>query len=257
MRSLADLIRSRSATDSDLLPLVHTTPALYTQKILQGGSIDPRPCDVFSNEWLSYFFVGRPAYKAIGKDIMYWELPSCIIVDFKNISAKRVYPFDSGAFQKGFVPNYARMHDLSEFAIDNSINSIRKYIGTFFGSPQNYYMSKPVDMNVFMNRHKILPTETSINALISLLSGKRIFKEIDERRSAIEIQLEEKIDLVDGKVLAIVLPDTYLSDKKFIKSIENRNIDVITYTVYPIQNEFFYYAIYDKVFSYYKDVGIM
>jgi hypothetical protein len=46
-----------------LLPLVHITRAYAFDTILDGDTLEPKPCDIF-NEKLIYLFYGRPAYRA-------------------------------------------------------------------------------------------------------------------------------------------------------------------------------------------------
>ncbi len=256
-RILKDILLGNRARKSDTLPLVHTAPAHFMQKIIQSGAIHPKPCDVYLGESLSYFFVGRPAYKSVGRDLMHWELPSCMIVDFEAINPKRIFPFDSGAFKKGFVPKYASMMDIDNFSMEEVPEAASRYIGTFFGSSYNYFMQTPNSKEFLLQRHGILPTEGSLHALISLISGERIKNELDERRSAIEYQSDQSIHLNEGSIKAVILPMEYLKDKKFIKNIEKQSIQVITYRHFPINSDFFYNALYDKCLSFYELEGLI
>jgi hypothetical protein len=251
-RALKDILLGNRAHKADTLPLVHTAPAYFIQKIIQSGAIHPKPCDVYSGESLSYFFVGRPAYKSVGRDVMHWELPSCVIVDFEAINPKRIYPFDSGAFKKGFLPKYASMMDIEDFNMTDVPEATSRYIGTFFGSSMNYFMQEPQPKETLLKRHGILPTEGSLHALISLISGERIKNNLDERRSAIEYQSDESIYLKDGSIKAVILPMQYLEDRKFIKSIESQSIQVITYRQFPINSDFFYNSLYEKCLAFYN-----
>lgn len=101
-----------------------------------------------------------------------------------------------------------------------------------------------------------MPTEGTLHALISVISGERIAKELDERRSTIEYQFDEKIEISSGSVMAAILPDEYLKDKKFIKSINSSGIDVITYPTFPLNTDHYYYALYERCMNFYKGKGI-
>jgi hypothetical protein len=237
------------------LPLTHTTSAYFVQKILEKKAIKPRPCDVYLGEELSYFFVGRPAYKSPNKDSMHWELPSCLITKFQKSKPKRVLPFDSGAFSKGFLPSYTGMLDLDDFYLDNNLLSIQKYIGTFFGDSRSYFKGEAMPKKSFLTNHSIMPTEAPIHALLSLINGERIYKELDERRSSIECQFDTEIKIDSGEIIAAVLPDIYLDDKNFVKYIENNGIDLLTYPIMPINNDYYYYALYERLFQYYEIKG--
>lgn len=256
-RILKDILLGNRAEKADVLPLVHTAPAYFIQKILETGRIEPRPCDVYLGESLSYFFVGRPAYKSIGRDNMHWELPSCLIIDFEVASPKRMYPFDSGAFKKGLVPKYATMMDIEDFNLKAVPDAPSKYIGTFFGGSLNYFMQTPRDKDQLMKKHGILPTEASLNALISLISGERIKNELDERRSAIELQSDKPIEIKKGAIKAVILPMDYLADKAFIKEIEKQGIQVITYRKFPLNSDAFYFALYEKCLAFYESNGLV
>lgn len=254
-RKLKDLLLSNRADSVEALPLVHTAPAYYIQKILTSGKIEPRPCDVFVGQKLAYFFVGRPAYKSVGRDTMHWELPSCVITEFENPKPKRVHPFDTGAFKKNFLPKYVTMIDIEDYEIDGSRPSVEKYIGIFFGTSKSYYFGEPKSKDEFLKRHGILPTEASLHALISLISGERITKELDERRSSIEYQFDETIELSSGAFKAVVIPEAYLKDRQFIRKLENSNISVITYPKYPLNTDHYYFAMYERCLQFYEDNG--
>lgn len=136
-RLLKDILIGNRAKSTSDLPMVHAAPAYTIQQILQTGSVEPRKCDVYIGESLSYFFVGRPAYKSVGRDSQHWELPSCLILDFQVKPPKRIYPFDSGAFKKGFLPKYATMMDIENFRIDSVPDASKRYIGTFLAMQKN------------------------------------------------------------------------------------------------------------------------
>jgi hypothetical protein len=255
VRNLKAFIQSNKSTLAASLPLTHTTSAYFVQKILESRSITPRPCDVYLGEKLSYFFVGRPAYKAPNKDSMHWELPSCVITKFHKSRPKRILPFDSGAFSKGFLPNYTSSFDLEDFYLENDLTSVQKYIGTFFGNSISYFNGTPKPKASFLTTHGIMPTEAPIHALLSLINGEKIARELDERRSSIECQFDVEIKVESGEIIAVILPEIYLDDNDFVKRIELDGIDLITYPIMPINSEYYYFALYERCFNYYKQNG--
>ncbi|MGO8098549.1 hypothetical protein [Rhizobium leguminosarum] len=254
-RKIRDILFGNRSGRSTALPLVHTASAYFIQKILQSREIQPRPCDVFLGEQLSYFFVGRPAYKSIGRDIAHWEMPSCVIMDFQANDPKRMFPFDSGAFSKGLVPNYATMIDRQDYELEPTKDVVERYIGTFFGSSRSYFLGEAVNKKDFLANHGILPTEASLHALISLLNGERIGKELDERRSSIELQFDEKVELDRGAIKAVILPEIYLQDKNFIAEIEAMGAQVITYPRFPLNTDHYYFAMYERCNQFYESNG--
>ncbi|WP_152096375.1 hypothetical protein [Rhizobium dioscoreae] len=174
---------------------------------------------------------------------------------FSECCSKRMYPFDSGAFERGLVPKYATMIDREDYALEPQPDVIERYIGTFFGSTRAYYMGEAVDKKSFLQRHGILPTEASLHALISLLNGERIGKELDERRSSIEIQVDHSIHLEGGAIKAVILPEIYLDDKNFIREIEALGAQIITYPRFPLNTDHYYFAMYERCSAYYENNG--
>src|SRR4029453_381484 len=75
--ALLRFLQRNQITKSRPLPLVHTTESYYLKKIIETGQIKAQRCNVFAGEQLSYFFVGRAAYKRDSlQECEYWELPT-------------------------------------------------------------------------------------------------------------------------------------------------------------------------------------
>ncbi len=55
-----------SVTQGGALPLIHTTTSYHLKKFQETNKLIATECDVFKPDRLSYFFVGRPAYKYQG-----------------------------------------------------------------------------------------------------------------------------------------------------------------------------------------------
>jgi hypothetical protein len=136
MTSFSDYIQTQ-ATASVELPLVHTTeyfrlPLIQTSNILQ-----PLSCSVFK-EPLLYFFYGRPAYRDASqttptRDVGFY--PICFVFRPGTIckKAKRVYPFDTGAAQKGlYEPAIRRTDALTGYGVQAVVESARKIVSRFF-----------------------------------------------------------------------------------------------------------------------------
>jgi len=119
MTPLDRFLQRNSIKPAASLPLVHSAAAYTIRRIIQSKKIIAKTeCNVFKGEKLNYFFVGRPAYKReyeVEGD--YWELPACVILDYRSVSVKRIYPFDTGAFD--MYPEFIRIMDRSDFETTN------------------------------------------------------------------------------------------------------------------------------------------
>jgi hypothetical protein len=205
---LRNFLSRNQITKSNPLPLVHTTESYFLKKILRSGEIDARPCNVFTGETLSYFFVGRAAYKKeMHQEAEYWELPACIVRSFTTKDAKRIFPFDSGAFAAKRYPSSINMMDLNDFETGADSEAPQKLIGTFFGNARNYFRLTARPREQFESMFDVDVLDEEVKALHGLIQQKS--NRFDDRRFAIEVQFDNNISIVDEKPLCIILPETY------------------------------------------------
>ena len=256
MSALFNFLQRNQIEQGRALPLVHSTEAYYIKKFMKTGRIAATRCTFFTKEDLSYFFVGRPAYKRlVDTEAEYWELPICFIIDFKAVQVKRIFPFDSGAFKSALYPSYISMMDLNEFEVGQDPHSVQKIVGTFFASNSKYFSLKPREKESFEAKFEVDVLNEEIKALHRLI-GERNGK-IDDRRFSIEIQSTKDTFLTPENVLAVVLPETYLENDEVLNYVEsNLNATLITYPIYPLNKTYYYYAIYEKVQHFFKNRGL-
>lgn len=256
MSLLYDFLQKNSINSSEALPLVHTTRAQYLSKLLDTNTLKASECDVFRGENLNYFFVGRPAYKfELTASAEYWELPICFIMNYDVIDqAKRVFPFDSGGFKNKAMPSFITSHDLNEFEISKDSEAAKKIIGTFFGNTKNYFKLKGRENIDFSSYHDISMLDTEIQSIHKLsMSGA---KGKDDRNFSIEAQIEGDVELSPSQLMAVIVPDPYLEDYEFLSRVtDNWTCDLLSYDVYPLNPDTFYYAIYNQVETYFRDKG--
>lgn len=191
MSALHRFLQRNQITQARPLPLVHTTESYYLKRIVDAGVIKTQPCNVFVGEKLSYFFVGRAAYK---RDLMqeaeYWELPTCLVFSFFLENVKRLFPFNSGAFVAKRYPNYINMMDLSDFEITGDLKAPHKIIGTFFTSARNYYRLSARPREQFETMFDVDVLDEEMKALHKLIQHKD--QKFDDRRFAIEVQFDHE-----------------------------------------------------------------
>lgn len=255
--ALARFLAKNSIASSVSMPAVHTTKAYHAKKIIQGGLIKPQPCDVFKDDTLTYLFYGRPSYKRIGESQIakYWELPSLFVMDYDTITAKRVYPFDTGAFANKRYPEFINMMDLEDFEVTSSLTAPQRLVASFFVDTNRYFRLQPRDQRDFNLRYEITATDEEVQALYELILAYT--DKIDDRRFAIEIQTEATLKLSDCGLMAIIIPEEYCESDELIETAEKYGADILPYPTYSLKQEMYYHAIYNTLFEYYKIKGLV
>jgi hypothetical protein len=225
-------------------------------KFMKTGRIEPQSCKFFGGEKLSYFFLGRPAFKrTYDGEPDYWELPMCFIVQYEAIRRKRMFPFDTGAFKSGLYPEFISMMEVEEFEVQSDSEAAEKIVGTFFGTNRNYFLLKSRAKGDFEARFDVGILEEEIRALYKLVTLKD--SKLDDRRFAIELQSDHQLELVSDNVLAIVLPEPYIEDPRVVSDVEDQlKAQMITYPLYPLRKDYYYYAIYEKVDHFFRSSGL-
>jgi hypothetical protein len=254
MTALFNFLQRNQISRANPLPIVHTTEAYFLKKIVSTGEIEARPCNVFTGEKINYFFVGRAAYKReLYQEAPFWELPSCIVFEYDAKEAKRIFPFDTGAFHTKRYPNFINMMDINEFDVSSDVDAPQKLIGTFFNNARNYYRLNARPESQFKAQFEIDVLDEEVQALHRLIETKN--ENFDDRRFAIELQFDKAISLNSRKPLCVILPETYLSNEDYVKRIEKLGVKIISYPLYPLRKEYFYMSIYEKLDHFYAEKG--
>jgi hypothetical protein len=207
--SFSSYVQGHEATPVEL-PLVHTTTCFRLNSIRGSHSIQTSPCEVF-NEHLTYFFYGRPAYRDSSatkpvRDIGFY--PICFVFKPGAISAtpRRLYPFDSGAFQEGlYEPAIPASHELLTYEVLATTESARRIVRGFFDADEPYLANQPKVGLLFK------PGEIEADSYYHLINGGGD-PDCDDRCSAIEVQIDVDLDLSARVLMAVVLPNSFLED---------------------------------------------
>jgi hypothetical protein len=253
---LADFLTKNTIKPSGILPLVHTTPSYHLRDIKSQNKLIATECKVFKPDKLNYFFVGRPAYKyaSDSSESPFWELPCCFIFDFAAAkSIRRLFPFDSGAFEGKRYPTYIRTFDLTQFEAAAAKDATSRIIGAFFGDVMSYFHLKAKSEDAFKAEFDPTVFDAELLALHKL-SCESSPTSFDDRRFTIEIQTDQDVDLTVERPLAVVVPLPYLEDKGFVSHIETTWRAVpISYPVYKFNVASYYYAIYERVEKFFSE----
>jgi hypothetical protein len=216
-------------------------------------------CEIFKED-LNYFFVGRPAYKHKFTDTIaaYWELPVCFIMNFHIIpSAKRIFPFDTGAFHAKRYPSFFQITDQNEFEVPYFPDAPERIMGAFFGSAEDYFYLNPKSERDFEQEFHLKVFDEEIRAL-HMLASLKTGDGFDDRRLCIEVQSSSNISLDDGNLQAVICPSIYLDDKKLIETIEGTwNAQPIPYPIHSLNYGNYIGLIYERVEQFYIKRGLL
>jgi len=209
MTALRAIVTAETATAEEL-PLVHTTRCEILPSIVASHELrSVTPCDVFQ-EYLIYFFYGRPAYRHTlgGEPGGNLDLcPVCFVFKPHTIgsAAKRIFACDSGGLHKGYFKDHLFPPDRDEMLLDTTLDSARKLVPLVFGDNSRYYVgqAKPELPPAFApgtpaaRFHALLTDTTALAA--------------DDRRSVIEVQMDSPVAL-DHNLLYLILPMDKLNE---------------------------------------------
>ncbi|WP_298295040.1 hypothetical protein [uncultured Litoreibacter sp.] len=216
---------SQFTADQPLLPLTHLTNMYGFRSIMTGMTLDPTDCSVF-REKLLYLFYGRPAYRAMQSPTakLKWNVPVGFILKPEAIDhIKRVLPFDSGAFAKDLYSDvFSRESKVQHFMLEPNLESAAVCVKAFFGNNANYFRGNSEQVHELDN----FDFELQGMEYLSRLPGVQAAKfdgSVDERASAIEVQVEKPITL-DDALLGMIVPETMMASKHFKKAIETWNL---------------------------------
>ena len=229
------------------LPMVHSTDTYVLEDVLDDGSIGPQECKVFGGEQLTYLFYGRPAFRTNADaepSALGHYSPVCLI--FKpewNPAIKRIFPFDSGAFENRLYDAFLhKKMKLGDFSLEPDIATPGRIVQRFFGSAGAYLVARG-------SNPAIDPSEFEAQSYSALIHS-RAGNAIDSRGSGIEVQTAEAITLTDA-LDAVILPMTF-SKGTTGKALRRLKIDTLPYKTYDNYRPSEYMsAITDICFTYY------
>lgn len=225
--------------------------------IIADGKILATPCNVFRGEKLCYMFVGRPAYKGPETDNpSSWQLPVAFAVRFeKPPPIKRAFPFDSGAFHNKRLPNYITMFKMDGYNLAGNPDLIGRLVSFYFKSQDRYFFRRPASEEEIKEQHSLDMRHAEVLALSKLyLEGSS--PEFDDRAAAIELQIEQDIELRKENLLGLVMPKEYARVDELMRSIRVLTPNIETYDLMPLGLNSHFNALYQGVINIYKAAGI-
>lgn len=222
-------------SNQSLLPLAHTTDAYRFSDMLIAGEITPVQCPVFE-EKLVYAFVGKPAYRTRSQtnDRLHFDLP--VVVLFKTDMAGpplvRVFPFDTGAFEKGLYSRFFHPDtELADFELGSTYEQALKYLSFFYQNAKEYFLgASGKNVEIPFNQFETTGLHELARAPADPTADSRI--PADERASSIEIQFSGSLSLA-GNTLAVIIPQQYLDIPQVSEALKDINPKYLkTYEVF-------------------------
>lgn len=207
------------------LPLTHVTDAYALRDVVASGRITPQPCPVFG-EPLLYLFYGRPAFRknmAVQASRNSAYAPVCLKLHPPNsVAPCRMFPFDSGAFDANlFKPIFHNQMQLEDFGLEPDLSSARRLVRLFFHDNARYFHNTRFETPV------IGRFDFEVQCYDDLVQ-KADEDAVDERLSAIELQLDGPVDL-RSQVAAVVVPEPFMEDAALMTRLAELEVEPLPY----------------------------
>jgi len=249
-KSISSFIEAEESQNV-LLPISHTTDGIFIRDIALQKALIAKECSVF-NEKLLYFFYGSPAYEPIDTQVstsLNALYPIGIVLDIEKCpDPDRIVALDSGAFNNGIFENYFHKSTVIEqLYIDPKKENLGKFVNTFYKNNENYLHE------IVKNDIKYSPLYFELNSYIQLITAQGNTK-FDKRRSRVEIQYKNDINLTQSNVLLIVLPAIFLEDTDLYNLLYDEwKTTVDTYDTYHGRQSKFFHDIEEKATKFIRE----
>lgn len=233
----------------------HTTDAYRLRSIIETGLFTPNHCRVF-DENLLYFFYGRPAFRK--EEDQQFRLssraPVVVILSPDLIDeGKRLFPFDTGAFEDRYRKWMHPSMKLCDFELACSGDEPQRHVAAFFGTNTDYLRLK------YCNPPLPYKGEFEVESIVELLKDPDTGV-ADDRRMAMELQVGDKVKFDTSSIWALIVPDELLQAPFFV---DFRNgigigVELITYEIVPLRKAGHYQGLLEeKASSMQKSRGLI
>lgn len=221
----------------------HSTDAFALRGLISSGEFTPRPCDVF-NEDLLYFFYGRPAFRRNEQVQIAQSAKAPVVIVFSPSlvdAGRRVFPFDSGAFKDRYKNWVHQAMQLSDFELECSNGDPQRHVSAFFQNNSNYLKLIP------KTPPKPYAGQFEVESLVAILTDPSAEK-ADDRRLAVELQVGQIVPFDSSTVVAVVIPDE-LEQAPWLQAFlatKGAGIEVIKYELAPLRHGGHYQALLEE-----------
>lgn len=215
---------------SEQLHWCHVTDGWNLQSIIENGRLSTSKCPVFDED-LSYFFYGRSAYRFNEMDRIAVASRAPVVCIFNNKIEQlggRIYPFDTGAFESRYKIWMHPKMNIEMFEMPCGDSAPERQVSAFYGCADGYLSMNPITPLINYSG------EFEIESLVELIRDPSN-EMADDRRLAIELQLETDLDFMPPNLFALIVPDLFLQAEWFNNWANGigRDVQIKTYKHSP------------------------
>lgn len=206
------------------------------------GVLSPRRCEVFEQDLL-YLFYGRPAFRrSEGKQVRQTAKAPVVLLLSPDTANRgvRMFPFDSGAFSGRYDDWVHRGMKLQDFEMQCSLEAAQRHVQAFYSNNMHYVRMAPRTPSFSYIG------DFEVEALVHMLADPSV-NAADDRRLAIELQLDESVSLSSPSVIGVILPDELTHAtwvRPFLQS--NPEVEVLTYELSSLHTAGHYLALLEE-----------
>lgn len=220
----------------------HTTDAFRLRDVIRAGEMLPRRCDVFDQDLL-YAFYGRPAFRRSEDQQMRHTARSPVVVVLSPKLADlgcRMFPFDTGAFEERYHSWVHRGMELQDFEIECSCEAAQRHVSAFFLTNEQYVRLQPSDPTI------PYVGDFEVESIVHLLADPSALN-ADDRRLAVELQLERSVPFESPWIVALIVPNV-LTQAPWLETFSARNpgVEVLTYEAAQLRTAGHYQALLEE-----------
>jgi len=173
-------------------------------------------------------------------------------------AAKRVFPFDTGAFASGRFDDFRHSNQcLEDYIIDPAPSpgfsvpipeAPARLVSAFYGNNSGYYQGKPKDSL------GIPALDFEVESFFDLIGNNGQTK-YDDRRCAIEIQVDTPLPVDKSNVLGLVVPNILVQDTEAQTALSDICPNIISYMSYHSVPAEYTVLVMNIVQQYFSDQG--
>ena len=147
------------------------------------------------------------------------------------------------------------MFKMDGYNLANDPDLVGRLVSFYFKTPGRYFLRRPAGEDEIKEQHNLDMRHAQIIALSRLFLDNSS-PEYDDRSAAIEIQIEQDIEIRSDNLLGVAMPAEYARVPELLQSINAITPNVETYDHMPLGTLSHYALLYQGVQKIYKRAGL-